>query len=117
MFKIGEKVVTVKNGGKVMRVVETGLPNNNGVQWVKVKSDTRSRWTLADGLRKYDEPSSVFIPDGVIVSVNGKSMPEFFQLPESLATAKELEDFIDVVLRMWLSKKETLGRPLQYRTK
>ena len=119
MFKINDKVVSVKNAGEVFRIVETGLPNSEGVQWIKIKSPKKSRWTLADGFRKYKEPTSVLIPDGVIVAVKPPNMPEFFLL-NSHSSLEQVQDFMDVILRMWLSKKEYYGKPkehLEYKTR
>ena len=115
MFKIKDKVVTVKNAGKVFTVVETGECNSQGVQWVKIKYENKSKWTLADGLRSYSDSNSISIPDGIIVVAKEHSLPEFFRLPRSKATQEQIEEFVDAILRMWLSKKPDVGLKVRYK--
>lgn len=104
MFKIGNRVVSIKNASKIATVTDCGFLNRNGVQWIEVKSGNKKRWVLADGFREYSASRDVHVPDGIIVVVQKGHSPEFFQLPESKATEKEIVEFVSAIQRMYLQR-------------
>ena len=105
VFKIKDKVASVKNAAKVGVVVETGLPNAQDVQWIKVKfGKSRGRWILADAVREYQASMSIPVPDKVVVLVRPGHAPEVFEQPGSTATHEDLEAFFDAISRMFLVK-------------
>lgn len=103
MFRIGQKVASVKNASKVGVILETGESNANGVQWVKVRFlGGKGYWTLSDGLRPYQASKSIPIPDGVVVLVRPGKPPEVYQQPGSKATQAECEEFLFRIQAMYL---------------
>jgi hypothetical protein len=103
MFRIGQKVASVKNAAKVGVILETGESNANEVQWVKVRFiGGKGYWTLADGLRPYQASKAVPVPDGVVVLVRPGHSPEVYQQPGSKATQAECEQFLYAIQEMFL---------------
>lgn len=106
MFKLRDKVASVKNASRRGTVVETGLPSPAGIQWIKVKwGDGSGKWTLADAVREYQASRSVFVPDGVVVLKRPGHLPEVFQQPDSKATWAECQTFLEEILKMFLLKQ------------
>ena len=108
MFRIGQKVASVKNASKVGVILETGLPNSQDVQWVRVRfKGGKGFWTLADGLRPYQASKSKLVPDGIIVLKRPGKSPEVYQQPGSKSTQAECEQFLFAIQAMFLSKGKT----------
>ena len=104
-MKIGTKVASVKNASKIGTVLETGLPNKEGVPWLKVRFGTgKGRWILADAVREYQGSNSILVPDGLVVLVRKGHPPELFQQSTSTATLKECENFLEDILELFREK-------------
>jgi hypothetical protein len=103
MFRIGQKVASVKNAAKVGVILDIGGDNPKGIQWVKVRfKGGKGHWTLADGLREYQASKSIPVPDGVVVLVRPGKPPELFQQTGSKATQPECEAFFSAIQEMFL---------------
>ena len=111
MFKVGNKVCSVKNAAKIGKIAETGLSNEEGIQWVAVlwEGGKTPRWKLADCIRDFSDIRSVPVPDGVIVLARKGHYPEVFQQPKSKATLYEVQAFADAIYKMWANR---LGKVL-----
>ena len=102
-FYVSQKIASVKNAAKTGTILELGLDNPQGIQWVKVRfGKGKGHWTLSDSVRPYQASKSIPVPGGVIVLVRPGHSPEVFQQPGSKATQAECEEFLLAIQEMFL---------------